>query len=162
MPGVELKKMSPTHSLAAIVGSIGQECDLFSEELGSLTELTIDFEKVTFINSVGVKTWLDWIKSLPESMILHFTNCTPLIVNQLNQVTGFIPANGTIESFFIPYICDECGHEDRVLAKREVDFDWPAQSTPARISAPDSIACSKCRAQMEMDMLPSKFFAFLG
>ncbi|MCB0384922.1 MAG: hypothetical protein KDD43_05985 [Bdellovibrionales bacterium] len=162
MPGVELKKSSPTHTVAVINGSIGQECDLFDAEVANLTDLTLDFENMTFINSVGVKSWLDWIKALPENLTVHFVNCTPLIVNQLNQVIGFIPPKGIIESFFIPYICDECGNEDRVLAKKDVDFDWPAQSKPPRISAPNSITCSNCRSQMEMDMLPSKFFAFLG
>jgi hypothetical protein len=155
-------ELGPNHPTAKIIGNIGERLDLYGMPLSGIDELTIDFKKVNYINSIGVKNWINWISRVPKKLKLNLINCIPAVINQLNSVIGFIPENGVVESFFIPYACDKCGHEELSLAKRGTSYDYPALSRPPKHLVPENILCPKCGEKMEMDMLPMRYFSFLS
>ncbi|MBK7843348.1 MAG: hypothetical protein IPJ71_06570 [Bdellovibrionales bacterium] len=163
MSSIEISyELGPNHPTAKIIGNIGERIDLYGMPLSGIDELTIDFKKVNYINSIGVKNWINWISRVPKKLKLNLINCIPAVINQLNSVTGFIPANGVVESFFIPYACDKCGHEELSLAKRGTSYEYPALSRPPKHLVPENIVCPKCGEKMEMDMLPMRYFSFLS
>lgn len=154
-------ELGPKHPKALIVGNIGERIDLYGMPLEGIDELTIDFEKVNYINSIGVKNWINWMSRIPKKLRVHFVNCIPAIVNQLNSVVGFISESGIVESFFVPFACDHCGREDRLVVERGKAFEYPSPTNPPRHVVPENITCQKCGKEMEMDMLPMRYFSFL-
>src|SRR6185437_12284669 len=62
----------------------------------------IDLREVTAINSVGIREWIKWTKTLPAGCKMTVRNCPKIIVDQINMVLGFLPAGTVVESFFVP------------------------------------------------------------
>ena len=114
---------------------------------------------MSYINSVGVKNWIEWVTRIPSHLKIYFDHCVPAIVNQINSVTGFLPKNGTVRSFYVPYNCDNCGREERILVQdgKEYEFGNPNKT----LQIPDEIPCPKCKSNMEIDILASRYFGFL-
>lgn len=154
-------ELGPKHPTVHLVGNIGERINLYGMPLEGIEEITIDFEKVNYINSIGVKNWIFWISRIPQKLKVHFTHCIPAIVNQLNSVIGFIPLTGIVESFYIPYTCDHCGWEDRIKAERGKSFEYPSPQNSPQYQASETIPCPKCQAEMSLDILPMRYFNFL-
>lgn len=115
-------------------------------KLGS--PLSFNFKGVTSINSCGVRTWVNFVKSVPDIEVT-FEECPPLIVRQMNMVPSFL-GHGTVKSVYIPYVCDDCEHEKLLLVNNS-DF--------SKVS--DTIACENCqKGEMEFDGRPEQYFAF--
>ncbi len=144
-----------------IEGSIGEKADIFNIAPGDAKEIIIDFEKISYINSIGVKNWIFWMGRFPQNAIFRFKNCPSAIVNQVNMVKGFLPDKGTVESFSIPYFCETCSKEEIFIARRGVDFEFSKATESSWNKIPESRSCSKCGGEMEMDIVPEKYFAFL-
>src|ERR1700689_2326410 len=82
---------------------------------GAAKTLKINLAKISSINSVGIREWLDWIKPLAEKMAIVLENCPKSMVLQFNMVEGFLPPKATVTSFFVPYFCDKCDLEKNIL-----------------------------------------------
>lgn len=144
-----------------IIGNIGETCDVFHLDLTDVRILYLNFDKVNYINSVGVKNWIFWTGSLSKPLEMHYAKCPPLIVNQIVLVKGFLPSNGLVDSFYVPYFCDDCSKEDIFLAEKGKHYAPGKSGGLVRTLIPDFRACPKCGAQMEMDMVPDKLNKFL-
>ena len=70
------------------------------------------------------------------------------------MVDGFLPSNGKVLSFFVPYYNDENGSEKNVLYKYGQEFSEGTVTPPAKV-VDDS------GAEMEMDVIESKYFKFI-
>jgi hypothetical protein len=75
--------------------------------------LFIDCERLTGINSVGIRSWMLWFRdlSLQGFSKFEFENLHTPILQQTGLVNGFIPANGTINSFYL-YYWDESTNDE--------------------------------------------------
>jgi DNA-directed RNA polymerase subunit RPC12/RpoP len=63
--------------------------------------------------------------------------------------------NARVRSFFAPYVCESCGHEEEKLL--DVQSQFPTGNAH---SVPD-YQCEHCGAQMEFDDLPERYLSFL-
>jgi len=152
-----VKKMPNTDSkplTLEIKGAIGEEY-VFEKVDPKNSEIMIDLGHVTSISSTGIKNWLSWVNSELSGKTINLTRCPLVVVDQLNMIEGFLPKNATVDSFFVPYFCEESGAEKRVLFRQGVEFDG------VKIFPPDNVKCDETGEIMEMDVIEEKYFLFL-
>ncbi len=117
--------------------------------------VVMDLEKVSFINSVGVREWIRMLRSLEERGVeLRMKRCSEAMVHQMNMI---VEAKGRaqVESFFAPYLCEDCGYEGSMC----LDV---AESLPLfrKMDAP-TLPCPECNGTMEFNEIPERYFLFL-
>lgn len=154
-------KVTGTRHELILEGPISEKTTIFEHPVKTATEIVLDMEKVTFINSIGVKNWINWSLNLPLTCKVSILKCPYVIVNQVNIVEGFLPRNGKIESFVAPYLCEECSFETNVMAIRGKDYDYATETSEKYIKLALEMPCPKCRAKMEPDFVVEKAFSFL-
>lgn len=119
--------------------------------------LEVDLEDLTMINSLGCRRWAEWIRKHAFARGgVRLLRCSPAVVNQMNVLHGFLPAHVRVDSFFLPYLCDDCGSEDRLLLTRGHEFD-----DQGAIRCSDVLPCRNCRAEMELEVVKDRYFQFL-
>lgn len=144
-----------------IGGYIGENSEFFEVNLNGVKHLHIDLNDVNYLNSVGVKNWIAWTRKLRDDLMVTFSNCPPLFVNQMNNVVDFLPKSGSVDSFYVQYYCDNCATEKNVLLEKGKHFDFATETSPRRVEVADSIECPKCKGPMELDVFKDKYFLFL-
>ncbi|MBT7608867.1 MAG: hypothetical protein HN576_03870 [Bacteriovoracaceae bacterium] len=128
--------------------------DLLIEELiyHKSDLIKVNFKEVVMINSCGVSEWIKFVEAVSNigSKIQYF-NCPQIIVQQVNMVTGFVPGNGSIETFYAPYFCDDCENEDKILLKSS---DLKGRTAP-------ELKCTKCGELSEIDAMEDIYLNFI-
>ena len=119
-------------------------------------EVVLELEKVAAINSCGIREWVKWIKSSTPGSKVVLRNCPKVIVDQINMVAGFLPENGIVDSFYVPYYCESSGNEKMVLFRRGAEFTPGGDLKP-----PSGIKDEETGEAMEMDVIEAKYFKFL-
>lgn len=135
-------------------GHIDEEFEFTKFPVGDAQQVIIDLDGVCGINSLGIREWLQWMASMKNAKRVVLKNCPKMIVDQMNMVMGFLPANAVVESFYVPYFSEKTGEEKSVLFINGREFAGP------HVTAPDNIV-DKNGDKMEMDVLPAKYFKFL-
>ena len=119
--------------------------------------LKIDFSRVKILNSYGtrllVRTTRAW-----EPRPMEFHNCSPVVIDTINVVQAILgtePMPRRIVSFSIPYICEESSDTAELLVRFD-DIKWEDDYP---IAPP--MKCPSCQKDMELDVEPEVFFAFM-
>ncbi len=135
-------------------GSIGEDAFLEKIKVGNEKDIIIDVGAVESINSCGSRDWVRWIKGVNPSANIRFINCNSIFLDYVNMIEGFIPPNGSIESFNVPYYCESC---ISITLKM-----FEAKSVKANINEVHEVsACNKCGKGAEIDVVLPSFFNFL-
>lgn len=148
------KKPEGTRMILELKGNIDEDANFAPPDVGSSAVVILDLEGVSAINSVGIREWIKWVKSMPASVQLSVRRCPKIIVDQINMVAGFLPATAKIESFYVPYYSDSSGSEKMVL------FESGKEFKDGEIHAPPDVKDDSGEA-MEMDVIEAKYFKFL-
>lgn len=144
--------------------------DLFFQFAGAMDERTglpalpeplparliVDLSGVNLINSLGCRNWVNWVKPFEKGGRLELEKCPPPVVNQANILVGFLPPFAEVTSFFVPYFCEPCEHEEFVLVQAGKDYG-PGQ----KLSMSPTRSCPKCGEVTELDVMPERYFKFL-
>lgn len=136
-----------------LIGAIDEDADF--KELTGLEQKTMafDFDKVTMINSCGIREWIKFIEKIPAKSRIVYKNCPQIIIEQINMVHGFFRQGATIESFYAPYYCEKCGKEAKIHLKS--DQVKNRKAPPAE--------CPHCHSDdVEFDAIEAQYFSFLG
>lgn len=134
-------------------GPINETFSAFDLQINRDKGVRFDFGKVTTINSLGIRFWIAWIHKNP-GVVFHFRNVPVCIVDQINNVSDFMPSGTTIESFFVPHYSEQTGEEKHELYVDKKDFH--------RGKIPDAKYLVDSQGnQMEIDVYPQKYFKFL-
>ncbi len=141
-------------------GPISEKTEIFDIKIQNFKNVKLNLAKVTFINSIGVKNWIAWTLRLPTGGKLTLEECPYVIVNQVNTVHGFVPKNTVIASFYAPFLCDECSHEQVIKLENGVHYKYAQHQLPHEVNLPE-LVCTKCGATMEPDFIVEKAFGFL-
>lgn len=115
--------------------------------------IIICLREVERLNSVGTRTWCEWIREVPADVKIYVENCPFTFINAFNDVFGSHPRNLQVRSFFVPFVSEATGERKDILFTRGQDFD--SQSVKAPPTVLDSL-----NRRMEMDVLPG-YFGFL-
>jgi hypothetical protein len=70
----------------------------------------IDFDKVAYINSCGLRDLTHFLKKFEDKKIIYY-NCPKLLVSQLSRVKGILPDNCKVLSFYAPYYQESADKE---------------------------------------------------
>jgi CheY-like chemotaxis protein len=144
----------PTGLQVALRGEITERTD-FTPLLEKLPrgEVSLAFQMsgVRYMNSVGLKRWLDFLGALDPQAAYSFQRCSVMFVTQV----GLVPlaaGRGPIKSFLAPYRCDGCDRETEELLT--------AETLGQSLRAP-SFACGQCGGTLVFDDIPDRYFAFM-
>lgn len=144
-----------------IEGPIGETTDFFLLPFAGIKEMHLNFEKATYMNSVGVKHWVEWAAKIPIDVKVNLKKCPSYIANQSSTVVGFLPKKFHIESFYVHYVCPNCNLETSYELKESTHFKRTDSQIASWYKLPD-LNCSKCLSEkLEPDFIPEKIFGFL-
>lgn len=139
----------------AYTGPISEEAEVhlarILESIGK--KVIINFRQVEYVNSCGVRAWINFMRDLEKGREVIFEECTPEIVMQINMIPSF-KGKAQIKSVYGSYACEECGHTQNQLF--EAGKNLPASSNFNM----EPVKCSKCGGKMELEELEDEFFAF--
>ena len=136
-----------------LIGCIDEDAD-FKELIGlEQKNITFDFSQVTMINSCGIREWIKFLEKIPEKSTMTYTNCTQIIIEQINMVHGFIRKGATIKSFYAPYFCEKCNKESKIHLEADQVKNRKAPKAD----------CPHCGAEnMDFDAIEGQYFSFIG
>lgn len=106
---------------AALAGALDEETSLSGLSAQDCADMTVDLEGLTAINSIGIREWIRWVKGL-GAVKLRVRACPRVFVDQINMVAGMLPEGAIVESFYVPYHCEEQDAEIAVLWTRGVQY----------------------------------------
>lgn len=139
--------------LVSICGSLDEDMSFKKIEIVKAQEIIVNFEKVNGVKSFGIRELIRWLGNHKDAKIIY-SMCPKIVVDQINIVDGFLPKNAVVESFFVPYYCEESGEETQVLFRYGIEFD------EVNITPPGDVFDTKGN-KMEMDAIWIKYFRFL-
>lgn len=119
-------------------------------------ELAIDLAGVTYINSLGVRDWVTFLRALAKRDVeLTLERCAEVMVLQMNMI---VDARGAarIASFYAPFACDACGWEGAKLVATE-----DVQPMVSIGRAPET-ECPECAKQARFADFVDRYFLFLA
>jgi len=137
------------------VGPINEEAEVhltrLLKQLG--TKCVFNFKQVAFVNSCGVRAWINFMREVEKGRQVIFEECTPEIVMQVNMIPSF-KGTATIKSVYASYACDACSHHQNMLF--EAGKNLPSAEN---MNFPE-VKCEECGGPMQMEELEDEFFAF--
>lgn len=135
-----------------LIGAIDEDADF--KELNGLEQKTVsfDFDKVTMINSCGIREWIKFLENIPATTNIVYKNCSQIIIEQINMVHGFFRKGASIHSLYAPYFCEKCNKEYKIHLSADQIKDRKAPK----------VLCPKCGEGMDFDAIESQYFNFLG
>jgi len=128
------------------------EATTFTELAASLTgRVVFDAAQVTYMNSLGVRSWCEFLRNARITGY-EFQACSMPFILQASMVRDVI-GRGTVISFFAPYHCLGCDHQEERLLQ--------AAAVVAAGLEPPAFKCPNCGGALEFDDLPERYFSFL-
>lgn len=134
-------------------GTIDEDADFSQIAIAGNPEIDINLQSLKSINSCGIREWIQWIGQAAGAKIT-FSECPKVIVDQINMVDGFLPANAKVMSFYVPYYNDDSGSEKNILFNYGTEFSESAVNPPKDVKDEEG-------NPMEMDVIEAKYFKFL-
>jgi anti-anti-sigma regulatory factor len=122
------------------------------QQLGS--NVIFNFRKVEYVNSCGVRAWINYLREVEKGRRIIFEECTPEIVSQINMIPNF-KGTAHIKSVYASYACNSCDHQTWQLFEEGRNLPNTANE---EIPAPK---CEKCGGGMDMEELEDEFFAWV-
>jgi ABC-type transporter Mla MlaB component len=138
------------------VGPINEDAEVhLAPMIKSLSpNVIINLRNVEYVNSCGVRAWINFIREAEKGRKLVFEECTPEIVSQINMIPNF-RGSASIQSVYAAYMCNSCDEQRWVLFEKGRNL--PTSATGS-IDAPK---CEGCGNMMEMEELEDEFFAWV-
>lgn len=141
--------------LVAFHGAVDERSpDVLNELLARLnaTEVVLDMEAVEYFNSLGIRAWAHFVKSLVAGRTVSYERCPPDFINQINMMP-LLAQSIKILSFSSEFICPDCNHSQRN------NFD--AHLTKAQLlTAFEKATCSQCGSGLLPDEDPETILYF--
>lgn len=112
-------------------------------------DIAIETGGVTFVNSVGMREWLRFVRALRDRGAVTLERVADVLMTQLNMIPEL--AGVRIASFHAQYECPSCGAESAPLIDAVVHVEALRAMTPPRLP------CAECRAPMELADYPERY-----
>jgi len=148
------KQQNGAELIVKMGGHIDEDATFNGLELNGANKVVLDLSEISAINSCGIREWIKWIRTAGPGATVVYKNCPKVIVDQINMVAGFLPDNGKVESFYVPYYSDASGNEKMILFRDGQEFKGSEIFAPAEVKDDSGEV-------MEMDVIETKYFKFL-
>ena len=143
------KKTEGSKLIINLDGVIDEDVN-FEEILNtSQKEYVFNFDKITMINSCGIREWINFLEKLGKVKIMY-QRCPQIVIEQMNITQGFLGKNCKVESFYAPYYCEKTDVEKKVLLKTSDIKNGKAPSVK-----------NDQGDEMEFDAIEEQYFGFL-
>jgi hypothetical protein len=141
----------PLGTLVTVAGVIDESAPLRDVVRKLRPPVIIDLGGVKFVNSVGLREWIQFLREVPRPLTLR--RCSESMVLQFNMVTDAV-ADARVDSFIAPYVCDACGREESIEVQTRDLRDGARSKLPNR-------ACAECGGKSEFAELGDRYLLFL-
>lgn len=146
--------------LIEFFGDIDESADFSKIKIPEGNRLTLSLKGIRILNSVGLRSWVLWIKKLQQEVVV-LLKCPAVAVHQMNILNGFIPLRSIVQSFEVTYHCESCGKEESVWLERGKDFYERTADAAEWVNVEKTKKCIHCGEECELDIIPGKYFHFL-
>jgi hypothetical protein len=136
-----------------IAGVIDEDADFTPFGLDGAPAVELHLGDIKSINSCGIREWIKWMGTSKAAPV-EYHQCPKIIVDQINMVQGFLPAQGRVMSFYVPFYSDDSGTEKNVLFTLGKEYTEQGLGEPPAVKDEDGNS-------MEMDVVEAKYFKFL-
>ena len=106
-------------------------------------EVVLDLGGVTYVNSVGVRCWLEFMREFSEERKITFDRCSPEFISQVNMIPD-LAMGSEILSFFVAFFCEDCDREEKRLFLSSVGHDALAEKVNEQV-------CEECGRTMSCE-----------
>lgn len=113
--------------------------------------VTIDTDGVTYVNSIGMREWMRFVRSLRARGHVTFERVADVLITQMNMLPEF--DGSTVTSFHAQYICGSCGAEAAPLV------DALAHAADLRWMRAPKLPCPECGKSMELADFPERYLS---
>lgn len=138
--------------LVAIRGVIDENADLSPLSGLRAPSVQINMSEVRRINSFGVRSWIEALRNIPDTVALEFVECPPPVIDQCNMVHGFL-GHGVPTSFYAMMVCESC--------EEEIDKLFQTEDCRALGGKLPRTTCAACGGEMEVDDIEEQYLSFL-
>jgi hypothetical protein len=111
-----------------------------------------ELEGIQNFNSVGIREWIRFMKSIPSSSKIVFKNCSIPMMDEINMVPDCL-GHASIESFFAPYYCKDHGESKKLISIIKHASELNSGKAP-------HFTCNTCNKNLEFDALEESYFLF--
>ncbi|MCB0392136.1 MAG: hypothetical protein KDD58_12660 [Bdellovibrionales bacterium] len=118
--------------------------------------LKVNFSDVSMANSVGILKWLKSIENLKVK--LCYSQAPKWLVSQLNMIPQFMKNKAVVESFEVPFYCENNDRELVVLFVVGKDIQIKSEL----YNDEDFIAIEDDGDTYVIDVLPKNYFRFIS
>ena len=132
--------------------NIGNNLARLAHEVGK--NVTFVLKDIEYINSIGIRCWLEFLRNFEEGRTIVYTECAPDIISQINMIPQ-LAGNATVTTFYGTLACPACETERLCL------FD-AADGHRALLERAKGQSCEKCKGQLELEEDADAFFNFLA
>lgn len=154
---MQTRLISPQKCIVTLQGAITEGFDFWNVSIPVASTLEIDMDRVTTINSVGLREFRSWVHSLRNSKI-QLSRVPKVIIDQLNMVAGLVPPQTEVLSFYVPYFSEPLDEEKHFLFRRGSQFNV---SPEGQVSFTYPDVRNSENSPMPLDVNPLRYFAFL-
>lgn len=112
-------------------------------------DVTVDTGAVTFVNSVGMREWLRFLRTLCDRGAVTLERVSDVLMTQLNMIPRLPGVR--ITSFRAQYACAACGAESAPI------IDAIEHADALRALTPPRPPCAECGAPMELADYPERY-----
>ena len=140
----------------SVQGPITEDAEVHLTPLVSAlsSNVIINFRNVDYVNSCGVRAWINFMREVEKDRQIVFEECTPEIVSQMNMIPNF-RGTASVQSVYASYMCSNCDDQRWVLFEKGVNL--PTSSS----SGIEPHRCEACGNAMEMEELEDEFFSWV-
>jgi anti-anti-sigma regulatory factor len=148
---LSIEKRSTPEGLQVELSGAFEESVQLESLIGEVKgNLNVHCKGITRINSVGVKTWINYFQKLKMAGVrVRFFECSPSIVEQLNMISNF-SGGGEVVSILLPYSCIKCVKE----------FVIPFETKKIDLDALPAAKCERSDCAIVFDDVPEEYFYF--
>lgn len=117
--------------------------------------LDIRFESSVYFTSIGIREWFNWIKPAAQDVTvrIRLSEVPSTVMQTVNIVTGFLPKNAEILSFYAPFYSEELDETKMILLEQGVHYSSQFIQIPVVKDAKGN--------SMELDVDQKIIFRFL-
>lgn len=148
------------HLVLHFSGAIDEVAEFPALSMDGIKSIVFDLEKVKSLNSIGIRNWMTWRKTIPSKVQITFRLIPKVVVDQMNILDGFLPFNSLFESFQVPFHCEDCNRTTSYLFLKGRDFE-PSTSDSQEKVVTKVRPCPECSAETEPDVFEGTYFSFL-
>ena len=148
-------------AMVRLIGLVNERMDFPAalEAIGDnclyIKTVVFDLARVSSINSLGVRGWIQFISQLQATYAIRFSVVSEAMIEQAAIVPNLLGKKGTpIEAIEVPYSCSKC--KSRISRQFQIK-DLPSGGA---FSAP-TVGCENCDEMLEFDAQQGEYAAVL-